>query len=546
MKTKKTLFLFVICLQQGFLFAQTNPLLKYLPENASQVTRFNFMGMLSKIPKGAFRESVLYRELTKDSSKLPLQSFFSNMDQAGIDFSREFFIASVTDTVQDHPEKLTHFFGRMQDEARFRTLMKTLFKKDSIYVYGTNRIIFKGATTIAWNNEVFVISSAKGKGDQMMYEDSASSNEKEQRAIEKRKMQIKETILKVKRNRCFALLTPHSNNFYNTDPHFTTLMNTPGDIAMWSNGTTNPLMKAVNPMVSMLKLPSFAQNKRTAIINFETGKVVMKSFNYLSDEISDIYKKYPAIPQNTALIRHLPQDKLLGFMNISFNPAMMKELLQKMGLQEKMDSTKAKLPFDVSLLAASFKSNMLLAFLKKDETTPVDSVRKPLSNVDILLVLPIANKAKFEELKTAVVRTWDSMQQAGSGKMLKGFKPIVKYNDELCVLSLSSEAPTAFLASPGETEPAWLQPYKQYPLLMNIRIKDLFALFMGKKSGGKSGKEKAILNMLDQLIISGGNYENDCMNTTIELRFTDPNQNALKQLFDLLNGIVAGEKENGQ
>jgi hypothetical protein len=48
--------------------------------------------------------------------------------------------------------------------------------------------------------------------------------------------------------------------------------------------------------------------------------------------------------------------------------------------------------------------------------------------------------------------------------------------------------------------------------------------------------------MFDRLIVSGGNYENDCINTTMELKFSDPNQNALKQVFDTLNAILAQEK----
>ena len=235
-------------------------------------------------------------------------------------------------------------------------------------------------------------------------------------------------------------------------------------------------------------------------------------------------------------------------MNISFNPEMAKEMIQKMGFREKMDSAKAKLPFDLSLVSSAFKNNVLVAFLKKDETAPVDSIKRPMNGFEVLLALPIASQARFEELKTAVNRSLDSLQKGDTySKMLKGLKPIVKYNNELCVLSLSPEAAAAFLENPGSNpEPEWLQPYKQYPLLMSIHIRDLFTLLMSKKSKGKPGmKEKAILDMFDQLIVSGGNYENECMNTTMELKFADPNQNALKQLFDTLNSIVTEEKESG-
>ena len=74
-------------------------------------------------------------------------------------------------------------------------------------------------------------------------------------------------------------------------------MNTPADIAMWNNGAANPMMKSLGPLANMFKLPSFTGNKRSTIINFETGKIVMKFCNYLADPISETYKKYPAIPR---------------------------------------------------------------------------------------------------------------------------------------------------------------------------------------------------------------------------------------------------------
>ncbi len=159
--------------------------------------------------------------------------------------------------------------------------------------------------------------------------------------------------------------------------------------------------------------------------------------------------------------------------------------------------------------------------------------------------MPIANKAKFDELRTAVKGLMDSMQQGEGGpKMMKGMKPAIKYNDSLFVLSLSPDVATAFLNNTG-TEPAleWLQAKKQYPMVMAINMREIFKMVLGKKRSAKNGKEEEMLmNMFDEMIVYGGNFENEGLNTTMEFQFTNKTDNALKQLFDLISLVADKNK----
>lgn len=81
-------------------------------------------------------------------------------------------------------------------------------------------------------------------------------------------------------------------------------------------------------------------------------------------------------------------------------------------------------------------------------------------------------------------------------------------------------------------------------MLININMKEIIKMVLGKKMAGKNGQdEQKLMDMFDQVIMYGGNYENESMNTTMEFKFSNQNENALKQLFDIVN-MIAGKNKN--
>jgi hypothetical protein len=168
----------------------------------------------------------------------------------------------------------------------------------------------------------------------------------------------------------------------------------------------------------------------------------------------------------------------------------------------------------------------------------VDSITKSMDGIKLIMAMPIANKTKFDELRAAVKQLMDSMQkEKGESKIMKDMKPAIKYTDSLLVISLSPDVAADFINNPG-TEPAldWLQAKSQYPMVMAVNMKEILKMAFGKKRYAKNGKEEEmIMNMFDEMIVYGGKYENESLNTTMEFQFTNKTDNALKQLFDMIN-----------
>jgi Domain of unknown function (DUF4836) len=527
MKLKLTLSLVAVCLQQVFVFAQNSPLLKYLPDSASMVLSISLPRLGSKIPGEAFRQSMLYEKMMKENQPA-FHTLLSNAAQSGIDISTDLLLATTAHRSEEFSATYIHLIGSLKNESLFTPFIKSLLKADSIYTFGVNKIIFKNGGTLAWNNEVFIFSAGKYKNLPDNDMDSLSSGK------------YKEKMRSIQKALCFAMLTPKPGNFFSTDNHFIRLVNTPGDIKIWSNGSPNPAMSKINPLAGFMKSFSYFSSSKTAVINFENGEIVVKSSNYLNNEIAGIYKKYPSPALNTDLTRRLPKGKLLGLVITSYNPEMGKELMEKSGMMELLDNMKEKLPFDLSTIQGAFKNNMMLAVIKKDEVWP-DSVTTKKLGIELLLAIPIADKTKFETLKAGTSRIWDSLKNTGGySKMLKGFNPVVKYNDEFFVMSSSADMASAFLNGPGnENPPEWLQSYTHHPMVMSINLKELFAIIMDIKSKGKKASDKqAFPDIFDRVIISGGDYENDALNTTIEFKFSNQTENSLQQLFSLMNTMI--------
>jgi Domain of unknown function (DUF4836) len=554
MKKKVSLSIACILLIQAISFSQQNPVMKYLPENASMVMSFNPVKLSKKVPGETFRQSFMYRELMKKDNA-ELKAFMSDPSISGIDFSNDLTMLIIQDTSSTSYNPSIHILGALKNEALFALAVDKLKKgDDSVRVYGTNKILFsgKGNPTIGWNNEIFVVSvgSSGAEREEMtkIFADTNAINKDYDKMMEKALAKI----YKIRRDQYFDLLAPHSSNALTTNAVFADLINASGDIKIWNSGAAPNalLMSRANPFAGLMsRLQPLMGNAKVSIINFENGKIASSSRSFINSKMAEVYQKYPTPSQNPELARRLPKGRLLGMMSTSFNPGMGKEMLQQTGLSEILDSLKGKLPFDPSGMANVFGNNMLLAVVQSDDYPASDSATKKLDGIQLVLAIPIADKEKFEKLKTNMLHLWDSLSGTEMGeKMLNGLSPVIKTNDNMMVFSLSAQTATTFLNNPGtDPAPEWLEEFKAHPMVMNLNIHELLSTLLSKKAGGgMGGSEKKMFDMFDKILIYGGGYENGSINTNMEMRFSNTGDNSLKQLFDMVNGLAEGNGERKQ
>lgn len=547
MKFKTLILAALVILTGAMAHAQTNPLYKYIPSGSRMLMSFNPLKIAAKIPGEVFRQSSMYKDMLK-SDNGTLSALLTNPSGSGIDFSTDFIIS--TDSSENAAPVLT---GRLADQSRFAALMKEMNKssEDSILVSGNNHLILPKSfgPAIAWNDEVFVIT---GMGRAKKELNGVFADTTDTRDMDVRMNEVIERNQTHLREQCFAALTANNGGLSFNSPVFTNLMNETGDIKIWNSGQPKMNTKAVKQLPQFLtnfmsRMQAANGSESTSIIQFEKGKIAGTIRNFINPETGAIHQKYPQEELPTSLVRRLPEGKILMLMMTSSNKEKARELNAKNGMNELMDSLNHFLKMDAGIFQKAFKNKVLFSIMELPSKEEAPEGKKNfLENMGLFIVLPVADKAAVGKLKELADSKLDSLANTEKGEKIMGsFRPVIRYNDSLCVISLSAGMADAYLNNPGTAAlPAWL-PASQYgSMWMNINFREILTMVSSKKGKpGKNGQAAEMFSSFDQIIMTGGEYANGSLNSRMEFRFTNQDKNVLEQLFDMMNRITQDKAE---
>lgn len=531
--------------------AQTNPLFRYIQPGSRMVMSFNLLKIAAKVPGETFRQSGLYKDMMKDD-KGELRAFFNNPSSTGIDFSTDFILSMIQSGDTAASKAVPVLYGHIKDQALFASLMKKMNKdEDRIQVFGNNRLVMPKSVgpALAWNDEIFIITgSADGKNElNKIFSDTTDT-----RDMEVRMKEVTERLNHSLREQCFKLLSP-SADF--GSPVFKQLMSEAGDIRIWNNGrqpsTDNNAFRKMPAFITqfMSRIQSANGTEKTSIINFENGKIAGTMRNYINPELGAVYQKYPEEELPTDLVRRLPEGKILMMMMTSVNPEKSKEIMAKNGMGDLLDSLNRFLKLDAGAFKNAFKNKMLFSVLElPSKEAATDKKKNPLEDLGLFIVMPVLDKAVVARLKELADRKLDSVSNTEKGeKMMSLFRPVIKFNDNLCVITLNEAMADAYLENPGTASlPAWLPANQHTSMWMNLNFREIMNMLLSKAGKPGKGKDQQVQTMLatfDQLIISGGEYANGSLNSRMEFRFSDPDKNALQQFFEMANRLSQEKAE---
>ncbi len=545
-------------------FAQNNELFSYVPSDATTVIRIDLKRLGSKIPKDAWEKSIFLKEIGKKDEP-GIKDVLRDFEKTGIDFSAPLIVTmkqhSKTGFGKNKPE-LSLFF-KLKKSKDLSQLLKDLTKEgdEKIQTIGDKKVFAsRNGTAIAWNEKVMVIHS--GYDEQIARElfnktdeevtsvspvdttavvSPGKTDEAPDSHFEELMQKLKESLI----SNTIKLLDPaESNKDITSDPEFLRIMNQEADLSVWGKQDLSSIPKAAIEMLPMLQ--SFGGKKFTSSINFENGKIVSKGLSFLDPKLMMFFQQMQGTAQNTEMLRRIPAGNLIGFMNVSLNAALAKPMLKQVfGMITEKAGEKMPFKIDPELLADAFKTNLLIAGVK-DPTAASDD---KTGGLELVVAVPISNKTKFNQLVKDLKPVIDKMKAEQEKKIgdeevhPSKEMPLFKFNDEYALITMSEKTAKWFLYNPAPGEaPSWIPEFSQYPVLMNFSFKRLFEFIpMGGKMNPMAKSELELLNIFDQLYYYGGTFENGGVTTNMEFRFTNKDQNALFQLWNLLN-TVAGKK----
>jgi hypothetical protein len=496
---------------------------RYIPKSAAIVVHVNGQTINAKLPWAAVKANALFKDID-DSAKIPqyLRAVIDNPENTGIDINNdiEFFV------VKDSSGGYAAIEGTVKDEAKFIQFTKdasattTASDKEGIHFLQNEKY------TTSWNKDKFIILM---NIPQMNYADKYRNGDDSlntQPAVVKRDLIATATTL-------YAL---SESNSLAKDDQFSELLNTKGDVHFWANGETFNSSSLSNTPLSMVNMSKLTDGSKFAsTISFDNGKIKIDAKSYSGKELSEIWKKYSGSKVNSDMVKRVPDTDIAFLMSMNFKPEGIRELLKLANLDGFANMGTAYLGFNLDDFIKANKGDILLEVsnLRKD------SMGAPEMN--ILFSTSIGDKNSFAKLI-------DAGKKMGSEKMgdMMANKIFFNSNDRYFAIGNNKENIDKYISTTGNNSFPFFDKVYDTPFGMYINFQNIMTAMKPETSDSLDmAAFDASLKMWDNVLATGGEFNNGGITQHFEINLVDKTTNSLKQLNTYLGviGDIAKKKK---
>jgi hypothetical protein len=518
--------------------AQDNPLFRHIPPDAGSVYHINL---------GAIGSKVSWQDLIKDiplgKTKMNQQHQEAIMDPAsiGVDIHGSIVITNSNEDLMDSVG-YTVFMAQLVDSVKFRKFVLELFPNIRIRTYPDKSysVSDKGAC-IAWNKDMAVMVHVRPAiKDIMAGLQDKSKRGKEEPGKPRQEPAAPDHHLEAM-HRCLSALKGFDHTYFTTDPIFKAQFSDDADIHMCNEhgsiwkGLTKMIPAGAFGGMHTDSMDLFA--KKFSEVRFGPGKISFTGRMILKPGAAADMEKYKAPAFNADLVARLPKGSLLGIVSVRFDPSMFGHMMEKFGLNQKMDSMMAKKGLVLADLGQAFKGEFLFAAVATDHK---DSSAK--LKPSFYFVAPINEMSSLHRLGEAISKAASNDSVGDSTQKKHGsLAKIIKNSsvqDGILVISGSKADAEGYFAGTEKRNTDFVTgSLKESPFFIWVDLKAIIAAL--SNSGGdseKAQKQRSMmekLHALDKLVISGGTVRNGEVNTSFELLLDNNGENGLKTLMNL-------------
>ncbi len=503
---------------------KTNEQGKLIPSNAAIIVQVAGKSLSAKLPWDEVKNNPLLKEVYSDSS-LPaaIKKLLDNPASSGIDITSDLLFFAMKDSSGAY----IGFEGSIKDETIFKTFNTEITENGSASEKDGVNFISKFPVSIGWNKEKFVYvfdAPQLSQIDQLsrrMMNDSIDITSHKQRDIGATCKSI------------FAL--PESNSMAREEK-FTKLLKEPGDIHFWMNTEELSKSSTSSAALAMVNLEKLVKGSITAAaVNFENGKMDIKTFSYAGEELTKLYKKYSGGKVNEDMLKRMPGKDMVGIIAMNFQPEGIREFLKMLNLDGFVNLAKPTLGFDLEDFVKANKGDILFGlsdftvaadtskYLFKDEEAFKSSMPKPQAN--FIFAASIGDKDAFNKLVNAG-------KKAG-GAFLNDARLPLAYNSNGTYFALgnSKENVDKYIAG-GNNNADFINRITGQPFGGYLNIQSLMKAF--ESQAIKDSADKALydisLKTWESIIWKGGEFKEGALTQSFEINLLDKNTNSLKQL----------------
>ena len=513
---------------------QTDKVGKLVPADAGIVIHVNGNTLSEKLSWEEIRNTDWFRDMYTEGTDSVAKKLMDDPENSGIDTKSDLLFF----TRHQGNGGYFAFTGSVKDAKAFEAFNKNISKSNSTKADGYNSITFANHGVVTWNDDRFIyLTNVPSPGNPRMnvgynqgeppYQQSYSSDS-----------------LRIFAKQLFQL---DGDNSLGRNDKFSDMIKEKGDMHFYMNAG-EIYGNMAGGMMSMMKMNVLWEgNIAAATINFDDGKITMKSKQYYGKELSELFDKYESKKIDKAILNRIPSKDVVAVFAMNYPPQGIKEFAKLIGVDGMLNGFLGNVNYSIEEFQKANKGDLLIAV---SDFTPMkcegqahgnkDTVRQATNlPVKVLFATSVNDRAAFDKLITTLKTEKDKMGEVPS-------IPSISYslNNDWFAASNSQDYVNQFLAG-GDNNQPFTDRLAGNASGGYLNIQKLIQGFKswGHDTTSKSPAMDASLAMWEDAWFTAGEYKNGSISTEGVINLVDKKTNSLKQLNQYINTISKSIRE---
>lgn len=526
MQRNRIALLLLIAVITGIVSCNRNKSGITIPKDVSVAVHINTGSLVSKVSWQEIQQSEWFQKLYADESDSLSKKILDNPANSGINVMADlaFFLK------KQGQGGYMAFEGSIHDAAAFEAFITKVNKGGKVTKAGdVNVLDISRKSLVAWTDNRFIyisdmlmsdMSKALSRGNADMNEPFSFETDSLQKfAVQLFDLPLKENLI--------------------NDDRFASLMKENGDLHYWVNA--GQYYNSLGGMMSLLKINVlFEGNVYGAALNFDNGKIALKSKGWYNKELKALIEKYDDGKISEAMINRIPSKNVVAVFAFKYPPPGFKDLLQLLGVDGMVNGFLGSEGYSMDEFVKANKGDVLFSVsdfeIKPKDTTIINAdnpqaiKQNNMPNANILFATSVNDKPSFDKLFAILQKKSQALQPITSNVHFQ-------LNNEWFAAGNSPEQVNAFLSGGNN----------QFPFASRISGK-AFAGYIDVQKILKtttplitdSSNHVAMdlsINMWQDIIMTSGGQKDGAFVGETEINLVDKNTNSLKQLNKYLAAI---------
>lgn len=367
-------------------------LTRYVSKESLYVVAFDTKSMASKLEKDSLSMEQMLAVLKDDSTEgdyAKVLGLWNQLKDAGLDFDERVFM-SIGALSTGGTTTRVQFLAQVNDASKLEAFVKQMPGAPAITKNGDINLAHTPQYVLAWNKEVAMAlleaqTPDPGNMDTTMQPMPGIKALSDADVLQYFKLDEKSSI--------------------NSLEPFTELMQKKTDMAIFTNSSSLAnSASAGQAMAFMPKLKELLNGIYSATtIDFEDGKVEMKTATYASDKLADLLKKYAGPTVDMSLLNRHPSKDLQLLSAFSFKPELVPEFLKELGMDALFNMALAQGGSNIDEISKAFKGDFAVMVSDFGMTAPMpgkdaEMARSMVPNAKLVMAIRIGDRNAFDKL----------------------------------------------------------------------------------------------------------------------------------------------------